>query len=711
MRNLVWLVSLLAMIAPGGASEVGAHNVYQEDNSKPARAYWGSDYYDHARAVCHISVPFGEGTGSATGFLVGPDLIMTNRHVISSEQDATEAVFRFDYEDAYGNLPKGETKRYDGAELLYVEPFGGYDMALVRMTDQDWPSTRAWLELRREPPQANAVIYIPQHPLGKRKRIAVESDDPKDNDPEVNPWLIPGTEGLGHLLTYDGNLANGGSYRVDTDNGSSGSPVILADTHQVAVLHASGGNGGPWIHELVPLIRRFLPPRSSGEIWIDNDDGWVPCEGTITIGCHDADLLGAGTVAVQLTSDTGDSETLVLQEQAPGRFSAEITIAIAETAIGDGVLQTAYLQRIVASYTDVDDGSGEPATATSDAVADARNRWFKADNVSLSQLRLLFTPDPDNRNAYVTTLERISVLPWPAGGRDYDLGASDEGARIDLSRPLQIYGQEVESVWMFRNGHLSLDRHSPVYGRKRFWEAPRIGVFASSLYQTATTRTTVQEMDDRVVFTWYHMHTNIFVDDLGQDTNSDFQLEWFHDGRIAINLGHIAHKARATIGLGLGRGEPLGFQAEDYAAWYQGTEGPVILQQPDAVEAQPGTRITLRVRALGATPLSYQWFRDGNPVDNATEDSHQLLTTMAIDGQQWQVQITDADGSITSETVVLNVVPERKLRNVIIDGYHWERSPDHGWGWFGDQSETDWLWEHLFGSRDYWLRLTPEDDS
>ncbi|MFW5828660.1 MAG: hypothetical protein ACOCXA_00215 [Planctomycetota bacterium] len=329
---------LLGLAAITTAMDVVPLSVHGGDDTLPARAYVGTDYYTNAQAVCHLTVPLGNGTGQATGFLVGPDLVMANRY---------------------------------------------------------------------------------------RRRFVRLAGDPGRH-------------------------------------------------HRVVGLHAGGNGGGPFMHDLVPIIRRFLPARPTGAIWIDNDDGMV------CIGCMDADLAGAGTVVVELSSSAGDTETLVLSAGEPGRFAADIALARDDATADDGILQAGYFHTIYASYADADDGSGAAAAATTVAMVDERNRWFQQDFVQLSHVRLLFTPAPDDPNGYTTSLQVLDELPHPPDGSELELGNAGDGVGILLPQALQLYGQDVQSVWMFRNGQLSLDAKSAGFsGRSVFWQAPRIVVCGS----------------------------------------------------------------------------------------------------------------------------------------------------------------------------------------------------------------------------------------
>ena len=92
----------------------------------------------------------------------------------------------------------------------------------------------------------------------------------------------------------------------------------------------------------------------------------VSCSGSIGFGLSDSDLAGTGSHAVALTTSTGDTETLVLTEDAtrPGKFAGTITTTQNAVATGNGALEIVDLATITATYADADDGSGNPATAT-----------------------------------------------------------------------------------------------------------------------------------------------------------------------------------------------------------------------------------------------------------------------------------------------------------------------------------------------------------
>jgi len=100
------------------------------------------------------------------------------------------------------------------------------DWSMIRL-DANGPAV---LELAANSSQAGDVVYIPQHPSGRCKEI----DD---------GTIVAATVGCD---PPNGNLACETGHRVDTEGGSSGSPVLLdvvgrPDRHKVVALHNCGG--------------------------------------------------------------------------------------------------------------------------------------------------------------------------------------------------------------------------------------------------------------------------------------------------------------------------------------------------------------------------------------------------------------------------------------------------------------------------------------
>jgi len=90
------------------------------------------------------------------------------------------------------------------------------------------------------------------------------------------------------------------------------------------------------------------------------------------------------------------------------------------------------------------------------------------------------------------------------------------------------------------------------------------------------------------------------------------------------------------------------------------TEGPVtISMQPQSASADERGSATFGVMVDGTPPYQAQWFRDGAAIDGATTLSLVVNNVSAADnGAQFTVQVSGAQGNVTSDAATLTVVPD-----------------------------------------------------
>lgn len=76
---------------------------------------------------------------------------------------------------------------------------------------------------------------------------------------------------------------------------------------------------------------------------------------------------------------------------------------------------------------------------------------------------------------------------------------------------------------------------------------------------------------------------------------------------------------------------------------------------PDLI-VKPGSTAQLWVHATGPIPLSYQWYRDGEPIQGATASSYAIDNVGPDDnGALFTVKISNESGDVTSDEVLLTV--------------------------------------------------------
>ena len=215
------------------------------DDTDEAKCYQSSDpsAYEEARSVARLML---NGNAHCTGWLVGCEgHVMTNQHCIGSQSQANDIDFEFMAEgatcatDCRSALGCAGTIEASGGTLIAVD--SGLDYALVLPDTTigggtDLNTAYGYMQLRDTGPTLGERLYVPQHPAGWGKRIAMESTHALDSGfVQVNSVTEPACQ--------SGGPTNGETgYFGDTRGGSSGSPVLgYSDDRVVALHHCRGG--------------------------------------------------------------------------------------------------------------------------------------------------------------------------------------------------------------------------------------------------------------------------------------------------------------------------------------------------------------------------------------------------------------------------------------------------------------------------------------
>lgn len=187
-----------------------------------------------ARFVCLLEMP--EGTARGTGFLVGPDLLLTNQHVLKDSSYLATAIAHFDYrKDHTGAAPAGRRIRLDPS-FYHSSPAEQLDYALVRLAERPVDPSPAVSPFLAAQPSLGL-------PVGQHAYLPLSEDIIRGGD-RINILQHPGGDPLKVVLTQnrvvEDMTATRVQYLADTDAGSSGSPVCN-QRWEVVALHHSGG--------------------------------------------------------------------------------------------------------------------------------------------------------------------------------------------------------------------------------------------------------------------------------------------------------------------------------------------------------------------------------------------------------------------------------------------------------------------------------------
>ncbi|HWA88173.1 MAG TPA: PQQ-binding-like beta-propeller repeat protein [Opitutus sp.] len=86
---------------------------------------------------------------------------------------------------------------------------------------------------------------------------------------------------------------------------------------------------------------------------------------------------------------------------------------------------------------------------------------------------------------------------------------------------------------------------------------------------------------------------------------------------------------------------------------------PAITTPPVSQSVAAGASASFTVAATGASPLNYQWFKNGAAIAGATSASYQIAAAQAGDAGTYAVTVTNSAGSATSSPAALTVTAAR----------------------------------------------------
>lgn len=102
---------------------------------------------------------------------------------------------------------------------------------------------------------------------------------------------------------------------------------------------------------------------------------------------------------------------------------------------------------------------------------------------------------------------------------------------------------------------------------------------------------------------------------------------------------------------------------------------PAITSQPASQTIIAGNSVTFSVSATGTSPLSYQWQKNGVNVSLATGTSYSFTAQLADTSTSYRCVVTNAAGSITSNSAILTVNPASNTGATLLAFETFEANP------------------------------------
>lgn len=209
------------------------------------------------RSVCRVNINSQNGEeGFGTGFLIAPQVLITNHHVIPDEQYASASYAEFNYEKGPNDLPLSlKVFNFEPFKLFYTNE--ELDYTIIWVADTSTTGSGKLQDFRHlelnpslgKTKEGNFVSII-QHPDGKMKKVALRQN-------EITNLSLP------KFIRYV----------TDTKSGSSGAPVFNDKWEVVALHHA----GVPRYNAEGKILNRSgaVWDKSQGEVQVD----WAENEG------------------------------------------------------------------------------------------------------------------------------------------------------------------------------------------------------------------------------------------------------------------------------------------------------------------------------------------------------------------------------------------------------------------------------------------------
>jgi len=326
------------LLAPGPDNEGGPEDICAPADFEDVICYQDdTEKWENVLASVGVMTIGGDADTAqfCSGSNVSPDnYILTNEHCISNQNecDNSEFVFRhFRTGCNDGSQPTDEWQSFRCGEIVATSPFitcehglGDLDFALASVIG-DPSSTFGSVEIDADPIVSGEDLYIVQHPDGRPHEI---------------------THGGGSDVLVEGPIIRY-TNTLDTEGGSSGSPIFREGDDRLVGLHHCGGcntefgNRGMLMSDIYPAIADFVCTTDitlraleiqdlaeidgNGDTVLDPGETWSFIPRVRNSACEAIAVNVTAEVAINPASDglaTLSNEQVAFGDVAPGAVVA-----------------------------------------------------------------------------------------------------------------------------------------------------------------------------------------------------------------------------------------------------------------------------------------------------------------------------------------------------------------------------------------------------
>lgn len=93
-----------------------------------------------------------------------------------------------------------------------------------------------------------------------------------------------------------------------------------------------------------------------------------------------------------------------------------------------------------------------------------------------------------------------------------------------------------------------------------------------------------------------------------------------------------------------------------YKIVYSSSNPPAILTHPASQTVNQGQNVTFSVTASGASPLSYQWMKNGENISGANASTYVINNVKTMDGGEYSVKVSNNFGNAISSKAILTIL-------------------------------------------------------